>query len=400
MIAIKRRLVIVLLVLIVLSAIAYGFIPSRVMVDSAQVVRESMRVTVTEEGKTRVKDRFFVSAPVTGYLRRIELEAGDSVNQGMVLAELEPTRSEVLDPRSRAQARARVAAAEASLKAARERASAAASEAQYARSEYRRLSRLCEVECVISEDELERAETQARRNEASHRSAKFAVEVARFELEAARTALEYSAAKPAQNVEAAVQVFSPVNGRVLRLHRESEGVVAAGQTLLEIGNPQALEVEVDLLSTDAVRVAPGTRVLFERWGGETVLEGQVKVVEPTGFTKISALGVEEQRVWVVVELLSPPAEWQRLGDGYRVEATFILWQGEQILQIPSSALFRYEDQWAVFVIEDEEAQRRGVKLGRRSGLRAQVLKGLSEGERVILHPDENVEPGAGVELRK
>lgn len=397
--SVKRRLATVLPAILVLSAIAYGFIPSPVAVDSAAAVRGSLRVTVSEEGKTRVKDRFIVSAPVTGYLRRIELEAGDSVSQGMVLAELEPTRSEVLDPRSRAQAEARVAAAKASLKAARENARAAASEAQYARSEYRRLSRMCQVECIISEDELERAETQARRSEAGHRSAKFAVEVARFELEAARTALEYSAARPSQSGEETVQVSSPVNGRVLRLHRESEGVVAAGQTLLEIGNPQALEVEVDLLSTDAVRVTPGTRVLFERWGGETVLEGRVKVVEPTGFTKISALGVEEQRVWVVIELLSPPTDWQRLGDGYRVEATFILWQGEQILQIPASALFRHNDKWAVFVIADERAQRRSVELGRRNGLRAQILSGLREGERVILHPDENIEPGTRVEPR-
>ncbi|MFO7594391.1 MAG: efflux RND transporter periplasmic adaptor subunit [Pseudomonadota bacterium] len=399
MTSVKRRLAIVLLALIVLSAIAYGFIPSPVAVDSAEVVRESLQVTVTEEGKTRVKDRFLVSAPVTGYLRRIELEAGDSVSQGMVLAELEPTRSEVLDPRSRAQAEARVAAAEASLKAARENARAVASEAQYTRSEYQRLSRMCEVECVISEDELERAETQARRSEAGHRSAEFAVEVARFELEAARTALEYSAAKPGRSVEETVQVLSPVNGRVLRLHRESEGVVAAGQTLLEIGNPGALEVVVDLLSTDAVRVAPGTRVQFERWGGETVLEGEVKVVEPTGFTKISALGVEEQRVWVVVDLLSPPTDWQRLGDGYRVEASFILWQGERILQIPSSALFHHNDQWAVFVIADERAQRRSVKVGRRNGLRAQILEGLKEGEKVILHPDESIDAGVKVEPR-
>ena len=396
----KRLFGMVLLGILVLGAIVYGFIPSPVMVDFAPVVRETLRVTVSEEGKTRVKDRFVVSAPVAGYLRRIELHVGDPVTQGMTLAELEPVRSEVLDPRSRAQARARVAAAEASLAAARENARAAVSDADYAKSEYERLSKLCEVQCVISEDELERAGAQARRSQANQRSAEFAVEVARFELEAARTALEHSAAQPAGAGAETVQVLSPVHGRVLGLSRESEGVVGAGQALLEIGDPNALEVVVDLLSTDAVRVEPGTRVLFERWGGEDVLEGRVRVVEPTGFTKVSALGVEEQRVWVVVELTSPVEVWQRLGDGYRVEAAFVLWEGKDILQIPASALFRHAGDWAVFVISDDRAERRKVTVGRRNGLRAQILTGLSEGERVILHPDENIEPGTRVQRRE
>ncbi len=396
----KRRLGMVLLALLVLAAIIYGFIPAPVMVDAAPVVRDSLRVTVSEEGRTRVKDRFVVSAPVAGYLRRIELQVGDRVVQGMTLAELEPVRSEVLDPRSRAQARARVAAAEASLDAARENARAAVSDAEYARSEYERLSKLCEIKCAISEDDLERAEAQARRTQANRRSAEFAVEVARFEMEAARTALEHSAAQPAGAVAETVHVHSPVNGQILGLERESEGVVAAGQPLLEIGDPSALEVVVDLLSSDAVKVEPGTRVLFERWGGEGVLEGQVRVVEPTGFTKVSALGVEEQRVWVVVELTSPPQVWQRLGDGYRVEAAFILWEGSDILQIPASALFRRAGEWTVFVIAGERAERRKVTLGRRNGLRAQILSGLSEGEQVILHPDEKIEPGTRVERRE
>ncbi len=197
-----------------------------------------------------------------------------------------------------------------------------------------------------------------------------------------------------------MQVLSPVNGRLLGLRRESEGVVAAGQPLVEIGDPNALEIVVDLLSTDAVKVKPGTRVLFERWGGENTLEGVVRVVEPTGFTKVSALGVEEQRVWVVVDLTSPPEAWQRLGDGYRVEADFILWEGSDILQIPSSALFRHVGEWTVFVVEDERAARRKVMIGRRTGLRTQILSGLSEGELVILHPDEDIEEGRRVEARK
>lgn len=396
---IKRDIGLLLIAMLVLSGIIYGFIPSPVMVDTASVQRGSLRVTVTEEGMTRVKDRFVVSAPVSGYLRRIELQVGDGVSQGMVLAELEPIPSEVLDPRSRAQARARVDAAEASLEAAKENACAATSDAQYARSEYQRLSKLCEVNCVISEDDLERAEAQSRRSAANRRSTEFAVEVARFELEAARTALEHSAVRQTGKPAETVQVLSPVNGRVLGLHRESEGVVQAGQPLLEIGDPGALEVVVDLLSTDAVRVEQGTRVLFERWGGESVLEGRVRVVEPTGFTKISALGVEEQRVWVVVDLTSPPQAWERLGDGYRVEAAFVLWEGNDILQIPASALFRHGGNWTVFAISEGRSERRKVILGRRNGLQAQILDGLNEGEKVILHPDENIDAGTRVKER-
>jgi HlyD family secretion protein len=273
------------------------------------------------------------------------------------------------------------------------------SDAGFALSEFQRLSKLCQIECVVTENELERAEAQARRSEANRRSAEFAVEVARFELEAARTALDYSAAQPAGTAAERVQVLTPVQGQVLGLQRESEGVVAAGQPLLEIGDPGALEVIVDLLSTDAVKVQPDTRVLFERWGGEGVLEGRVRVVEPVGFTKVSALGVEEQRVWVVVDLTSPPQLWQRLGDGYRVEASFILWEGSDILQIPSSALFRHAGEWTVFVIADERAERRTVTLGRRSTLRSQILSGVSEREEVILHPDESIESGTRVQRR-
>jgi len=396
----KRRLGMVLLALLVLAVVIYGFIPGPVTVDAARVVRDTLRVTVSEEGMTRVKDRFVVSAPVAGYLRRIELRVGDRVELGMTLAELEPVRSDVLDPRSRAQALARVAAAKASLEAARENARAAVTDAEYARSEYQRLSKLCEVKCVISEDELERAEAQARRSEANRRSAEFTVEVARFELEASRTALEHSAAQPAGTPAETVQILSPVNGQVLGLQRESEGVVDAGRPLLEIGDPNALEVIVDLLSTDAVRVEPGTRVLFERWGGDGILEGRVRVVEPAGFTKVSALGVEEQRVWVVVDLTSPPEEWQRLGDGYRVEAAFILWEGSDILQIPASALFRHAGEWTVFAIADGRAERRKVTLGRRNGLQAQILSGLTKGEQVILHPDESIEQGTRVQRRE
>jgi HlyD family secretion protein len=182
----------------------------------------------------------------------------------------------------------------------------------------------------------------------------------------------------------------------LKVVRESEGVVNSGEALLEIANARALEIEVEILSADAVRMGPGTRVLFSRWGGDHPLEGRVRVVEPTGFTKISALGVEEQRVRVITDLTSPEDQWQRLGDGYRVEASFVLWEGESVLQVPASALFRNGDGWAVFVVENNTARRRSVQIGHRTGLAVETLSGVKEGDRVIAHPDDTVQEGKAV----
>ena len=192
---------------------------------------------------------------------------------------------------------------------------------------------------------------------------------------------------------------APVAGKLLKIAHKSEGTVATGQPLVEIGDPKALEVEVDLLSADAVRIQPGTRVVFERWGGEGALEGAVRAIEPAGFTKVSALGVEEQRVWVIVSFTSPAAQWQRLGDGYRVEASFILWEGKDILQIPASALFRDGDGWATFVVQQGKAVKRVVQVGQRTGLAAQIVAGIQAGERVISHPDDRVREGVSVKAR-
>ncbi len=394
----RRRVVLFALLAAVLLALGYGFRPRPVVVDVARATRGPLRVTVEEEGKTRVIDRFVVSAPVPGFARRVDLDVGDPVTQGQVLLDLEPLRANVLDRRSRAEAEARVAAAKAALNAARERALAAAAEADYAETELERLKRLYEARGT-SQEALDQADAEARRSRATCRSSEFAVEVARFELDAARTALRYSAAEDLQEPLERVAIKAPGNGRVLKIQHQSEGVVSAGQALLEVGNPCALEVEVDVLSADAVRIAPGTRVLFERWGGDAPLEGRVRVVEPVGFTKISALGVEEQRVLVIAELISPPETWVRLGDGYRVEASFILWEGENVLQIPASALFRASGGWAVFVLENKKARHCAVQVGHRSGLSAEIVAGLVEGEEVITHPDEAIGDGTRVRRR-
>lgn len=385
----QRHWVLGLTALALIVALVWGFLPRPVSVDIASVRAAPLRVTVEEEGRTRVIDRYVVSAPVAGYAQRITLRVGDPVEQCQTLVELEPLRSAVLDPRSRAEAEARVAAAQAAVLATEQAARAAVADAQIAQQDYQR-RKLLYQDGKISREEHDRALAAARRAEATRRSSAFAVDVARHELEAARTALEYSAAQAAGEVPERVAVQSPITGRVLRILHESEGVVAGGQALMEIGDPDALEVEIEVLSADAVRLQPDMNVEFSRWGGTDRLHGRVRVIEPTGFTKISALGVEEQRVRVIADIVSPTEVWARLGDGYRVEAAFVLWEGDSVVQVPASALFRHGGGWAVFALEAGRARLRPVKIGHNNGFAAQILEGLTEGDTVIAHPSDQI----------
>ncbi len=218
-------------------------------------------------------------------------------------------------------------------------------------------------------------------------------------MERAESTLRYSAAEHSPGNEKAVIVRAPVSGSVLKLHHESEGVVSAGEPLLDIGNPRSLEVKAEVLSTDTVKIKKGTSVVFERWGGDKPLSGVVRVVEPAGFTKVSSLGVEEQRVLVIVDITSPREAWQRLGDGYRLDASFIIWEGDNVLQVPASALFRKGDGWALFVVEHKRARMKAVEIGQRNGLAAEIVKGLAEGEHVIVHPGDTVRDGVRVRAR-
>ncbi len=379
---------------LVVAAIAMGFMPSAVLVDTAVVERGLSEVTVREEGKTRVVERYVVSSPVSAYARRIELDVADAVTEGEVLLYLEPLRSQVLDPRSRAEAEARVSATQAALLVAQQEVDAAEAEAAYAATDLDRVRQL-QARGAMSQTALDLAETAALRTTARLESSRRAVEVAEYEVEAAETALGYSAG---QGGGETVPVYSPVTGRVLSVLRESEGVVSAGMPLIEVGDPTLLEVEVEVLSADAVKIEPGTPVRFERWGGDGELEGVVRVVEPVGFTKVSALGVEEQRVRVVVDFTSPPDRWRRLGDQYRVEAVFIVGRGDDVVNAPTSALFRQGDGWAVFVAMEGVASLREVAVGRRAGLRAEIISGLDEGETVIVHPDGSIRDGTAVDV--
>lgn len=395
----KRRWVILLgIAAAVVALVVYGMMPRPVVVEVSKVTRGPLRVTVEEEGKTRVQDRFVVSAPVSGFVRRITLDVGDKVTSGQVVAQLEPLRSVVLDPRSRAEAEARVESAKAALDAAKEKVRVAVASDDYARAKFERAKKLHESG-FASKDERERAESEARQAVATLKSFEFAVEVARSDLEAARTQLLYSSGEGGRGPGGKIAVRAPVEGRVLGIPHKDEGAVEAGRPLIEIGNPRALEVEVDVLSSEAVRIRPGTTVHFDRWGGDGLLEGKVRTVEPAGFTKVSALGVEEQRVLVIADITSPPALWEQLGDGYRLEASFLLWEGDDILQVPASVLFRYEDGWAAFVVNGGRAKRRIVTVGRRNGLVAQITSGLEEGEMVIPHPSDRIEDGTRVRKR-
>lgn len=390
----SRWITIIAITAIVIAIVIYGFLPKPVPVDLVKAFRSSMSVAIEEEGKTRVKDRFVISAPVSGYMRRVKLDVGDPVKKGQTVAELEPLRSTVLDPRSRATSEAAVSAAGAALRAAEENARASSADAEYARTTLERAKKLYDAG-YESKEALEQAEAKAKRTDANLLSAKAAVKAAHSELDKARAALRYSA----EGDNKAIAVRAPVNGRVLKLHHESEGVVNSGEPLVDIGDPESLEVKVEVLSSDAVKIKPGTTVLFERWGGDQALSGKVRVIEPAGFTKISSLGVEEQRVFVIADITSLPESWQKLGDGYRVEARFIIWEAKDVLQIPASALFRKGDGWAVFVAKDNRAELRQVQFGRRNGLTAEVINGLSEGEAVITHPDDLIKNGIRIKSR-
>jgi HlyD family secretion protein len=393
----RKHPVIALIALLVIGLLVWGYWPQPVLVEAVSVKRAPMTVSIEEEGRTRVIDRYVIAAPVDGVTCRVQLNVGDQIKQGEVLLGITPLESQVLDPRSRAEARARVAAAESALESARDQAQSLKATSDFSNSEVKRLRPLYE-KGVIPKGEFDKAQMNQRTAKANLRSARHAVEVATYELQAARSVLEYHAGKQGEPAER-VPVTSPINGRILKVHHECKGPVRTGEPLLEVGDPEVLEVEVDVLSSDAVKIKPGMAVMFDRWGGEQPLQGIVRNIEPVGFTKISALGVEEQRVLIIVDFTSPKEQWQRLGDGYRVDAPFMLWRADDVLQVPASSVFRHNDSWAVFVIDDQRARLREVKIGQRNGLVAQILEGLQEGQPVIIHPSDQVEDTVRVKVR-
>jgi HlyD family secretion protein len=398
MTAFKRRLIWIVIGVALLALALLALRPVPVEADMGRVTRGPLVESVDEDGRTRIKDRYVVAAPVSGRLLRVELDEGDPVIAGRtVLASIEPAEPRLQDPRDFAETTARILAAETALERARaERERARAAEI-LALKERERIAGLHE-EGVTSPQERDRAEYEATAASESVRVADRTVQIANYELELARAArIRPGSGSPDAGP---FDLRSPVDGRVLRVLQESSAVVVAGAPVLEIGDSEDLEIAVDVLSQDAVRIRPGDLVVLEHWGGERPLEARIRVVEPSAFTKISALGVEEQRVWVVADLQSSAAERARLGDGYRVEARIIVWQAEDVLQVPVGALFRLPDEgWAVFVHRAGRAELRSVERGHANGLFAQITDGLEEGDEVILHPGERVGDGVRVTPR-
>ena len=381
---------------LLVALIVIGLWPKPVPVEVGTVTRGNLVVTVDEEGMTRVRNRYVVSAPVAGQLRRIEWKPGAIVEAGKtVLAVMEASGADFLDVRSQAQAEARVRAAAAAREGAnaqRERARAAA---KLYGEELARLKQLF-AEKVLSAQEYDMAQMRAATATQDERAAEFAVQVAEFELQQAEAVLTRGTAEASAKADPLV-ITSPVNGRVLKVYQESARVVTGGLPLLEIGDPTDLEVRVEVLSRDGVAVQPGARVILEQWGGSEPLTARVRLVEPSAFTKISALGVEEQRVYVIADFTDPLERRGTLGDNFRVEARIVTWEGTNVLRAPAGALFQRGTSWRAFVFEKGRAQLRDVKVGRTNGLETEILDGLRENDRVVVYPGDKVADGTRVE---
>jgi len=390
-----KRIVRIALVLLVLGAIVvWAFMPAAVQADFATVQKGTLQVTVEDEGRTRVRDRYVVSAPVPGRMQRIELEPGDPVVAGKtVVARFAPTDPALLDVRTRAELEARARAAESAVGAARADRERIQSELKFAQSELKRAKELV-AGGAIAARELEDVQRQVTTLERALESAEFAIRTAVHQLEVARASLMQTRAGSV----ATIPLVTPLSGVVLRLLQESARVVPTGEPLLEIGNLDDLEIVADFLSTAVVNVKAGQPVLIEQWGGDKALRGRVRRVEPSGFTKISALGVEEQRVNVLIDFEEPREVQERLGDGYRVEARIVVWSKDNVVKVPTSSLFRDGTQWAVYKVIDSTAERQIVDVGQRSGLEAEVLRGLAEGDQIVVYPSDAIRPG--VELAR
>ena len=390
-----KRVLLALVGLGLLALIVVAWLPKPVVVETAVSEKGKLVVTVDEDGRSRVKDRYVISAPLTGNVARIELRPGDTVQQGQVLARLVPLTAPLLDARSKKEAQARVAASEAARRQAKAQIERAEAALEYSKKQAKQTRELV-AKGVVAETESDRANLEERSRQAELTSAQFGAKVAAHELSMAQAALGAFSA-PGKGGDQ-MNVPSPVAGRVLKVIQESEGVVQAGAPLVEVGDPAALEIVVDVLTSDAVRIQSGAHVLLERWGGDT-LHGRVRLVEPSAFTRVSALGVEEQRVNAVIDLDEPYAKWKALMDGYRVEAKIIVWQGADVVKLPSSALFRRGEGWAVFVVRGDQAAVAPVKTGHDNGLEVEILEGISPGDRVIVHPSDRVTDGVRVAYR-
>jgi HlyD family secretion protein len=388
----KNRVALIALAVVALLVIV-AVRPRAVAVEVAAVTRGPLRVTLDEEGRTRVRERFLVTAPVSGRVGRILREPGDRVKRDEIVATIRPETPRLLDTRTRAELSAQVEAARATLGRAKAEEQRTAAALSHARSDLRRLRPLATAGAV-SPSELERYEVDERSTQEAQRAAEFAVDAASHQLEAARAGLLQGGGESVRG--RAIEVRAPVDGVVLKRFRESESIVPAGEPLVEIGDAHQLEIVADYLSTDAVAIPSGAPALIEHWGGSAPIAGRVRRIEPSGFTKVSALGVEEQRVNVIVELANANGAAAALGDGYRVEVRVVLWQQDTVLKVPIASLFRQGDRWAAFVVTAQRAEIRPVTIGHRTDQEVEILDGLREGEHVVIHPGDTLRAGSRI----
>lgn len=393
---VKRRLAIWGGLLAVLAAgITYALRPQPIPVDLATAEIGTLRVTIDEEGETRLRDVYTLHAPLRGQLQRITADAGDTVDAGETqLAQIEPAPPAFLDVRTEAEHQAAVEAARAAHNLAAAELNKAKADLTFAEGERDRARQLIERQ-TISRRTLEDAERAHRVAEANLATAEAALKVRQHELEQAQSRLlsRQEISSRSGSCEC-VPVTAPVNGVVLRVIRRSEGVVEAGTPLIEIGNPTDLEIVVNLLSEDAVKILPGQKAIVTGWGGPD-LQATVRRIEPFAQTKVSALGIEEQRVDVILDFAAPPETWRSLGHGYRVDVRVILFEGE-VLHLPLGAMFRQDDHWAVFIAEGQRARLRHVEVGHRNSLSMEIREGLQPGDRVILYPSERIKDGEAI----
>jgi HlyD family secretion protein len=391
-----KRIVGVTVALAVGGAVAYSYVPRPLPVDAETVERGPLRIEVEADGKTQVKHRFVLSAPITGVLARPSLRAGDAVKEGAALLEMAPVAPPLLDVRSRAQAEAQVKVAVAMRSQAEARRELSRHALALAKADFERQEKLV-LSGALPRATLDEVELRRRSAEQELEAARLGVAIALSQQRAAEAALSTGPGQAAALGK--VTLEAPATGTILRVIQESGGVIAAGTPILEVGDEHDLEVVVDMLSTDAVNVRPGASAAIERWGGESALSGHVRLVEPGGFTKLSALGVEEQRVNVLLDFDSPPETRAALGDGYRVEAKVVIVDVQDALRVPLSALFRDGEAWAVFTVKGGNARLAHLELGRRNQRHAEVIRGLNEGDRVVIHPGDRLRDGLQIAPR-
>ncbi len=391
----------------VLAAMAWAFWPRPLIVDMGEVKPGHMIMTVSEEGRTRVRDAYIVSTPIAGRLLRIEVEPGDQVEAGKsVVARMLPSSPVALDIRTREQARASVSAAEAAVRAALADLNKAKADKDLATLDLERKQKL-RKSGIVSQAVVEQTLVARRAAVASVDQAKAAISMRQADLVNARARLiDFSSSTDNPGAgdtteNDSIPVPAPISGRILRVLQKSEITLPAGKPILEIGDiSNDLEVVTELLSTDAVRISVGDRVIIDNWGGKATLDGTVERVDPWGFPKFSALGVEEQRVNAVIKFTGKAEQRKNLGHGFRVEVQIVIWENKEALVLPSNALFREGDDWAVFTVENNRASLRTVKVGHNNGIEAEVVEGLEEGARVILYPGSGLAEGSRVSERK